>query len=178
MSIRVKKLRDALEKAEINGYIISNDKNIFYLTGFQGGSRLLISREGINVLQVPKIDFELAKKLARECQLELVERNGSIEPLIKQIKRLEMKKVSFDSLNALNYIELINKLKDVEFLRRNELLWNLRKVKDRKELENLRKAAEITDRGMKRAYEVIEPGITEYEVAAEIEYTMRKMGSE
>jgi Xaa-Pro aminopeptidase len=41
----------------------------------------------------------------------------------------------------------------------------------------LRKAAQLTSLGMKTAYEVLSPGMKEIEVAAEIEYAMRKHGS-
>ena len=53
----------------------------------------------------------------------------------------------------------------------------LRKVKDVKEIELMRKAAELTSEGMRVAYETLAADIREYEVAAEIEYAMRKQGS-
>ena len=53
----------------------------------------------------------------------------------------------------------------------------LRKVKDKQEVECIRKAAELTSKGMKTAIEVVRPGLREYEVAAEAEYKMRKSGS-
>lgn len=54
----------------------------------------------------------------------------------------------------------------------------LRAVKTENELEVIRYAYKIAEAGMKRAVEVLRPGVTEREVAAEAEYTMRKMGSE
>ncbi|NIW11372.1 MAG: M24 family metallopeptidase, partial [Gammaproteobacteria bacterium] len=42
----------------------------------------------------------------------------------------------------------------------------------------MRKAAKITNQGIEKAVEVIRPGMRENEVAAEIEYAMRKLGSE
>jgi len=50
-------------------------------------------------------------------------------------------------------------------------------VKDETELKYMRKAAELTSEGMKTALETIKPGLREYEVAAEVEYTMRRRGS-
>ena len=47
-------------------------------------------------------------------------------------------------------------------------------VGDEEELERMRKAGKITVAGMKAAYETIRPGVTEIDVAAEIEYAMRK----
>lgn len=54
----------------------------------------------------------------------------------------------------------------------------LRAVKTENELEVIRYAYKIAEAGMRRAVEVLRPGVTEREVAAEAEYTMRRMGSE
>jgi Xaa-Pro dipeptidase len=51
-------------------------------------------------------------------------------------------------------------------------------VKDPTELASIRKAAELTDAGVKAALNAIKVGVREYEVAAEMEYAMRKLGSE
>jgi Xaa-Pro aminopeptidase len=56
-------------------------------------------------------------------------------------------------------------------------MWELRKVKDEKEIELMRKAGELTGIGMKAASETIRPGVKEIEVATEIEYAMRRKGS-
>jgi Xaa-Pro aminopeptidase len=50
-------------------------------------------------------------------------------------------------------------------------------VKDEAEIDLMKKAADLTSMGMKVAYEVIRPGVKEYEVAAEVEYAMRRKGS-
>jgi len=51
-------------------------------------------------------------------------------------------------------------------------------IKSEEEIKYLRRASKIADEGHKMAAEVIKPGMREYEVAAEVEYTMRKLGSE
>ena len=53
----------------------------------------------------------------------------------------------------------------------------LRSVKDEAEIALMRKAGELTSIGMETAYEVLRAGLSEIEVAAEIEYAMRKHGS-
>ena len=55
---------------------------------------------------------------------------------------------------------------------------DLRMVKDKSEIELMRKAGELASLGVKVAYETVAPGVAEREVAAEIEYAMRKHGSD
>jgi len=52
----------------------------------------------------------------------------------------------------------------------------LRMVKDESEIALMRRAGEIAAIGMQAAVNVLKPGVTENEVAAEAEYSMRKAG--
>ena len=54
----------------------------------------------------------------------------------------------------------------------------MRKIKDPEEIRLIRKASELTSEGMRVAAENIKPGVSEKEVAAEVEYAMRKGGSD
>ena len=60
---------------------------------------------------------------------------------------------------------------------KGEMVAELRQIKAPEEIELMRQAAELTNLGMETAYEVISPGKREFEVAAEIEYAMRRRGS-
>ena len=53
---------------------------------------------------------------------------------------------------------------------------DLRMVKDESEIEMMRRASEIATVGMETAAAHLRPGVTENDVAAEIEYAMRKAG--
>jgi Xaa-Pro aminopeptidase len=57
------------------------------------------------------------------------------------------------------------------------ILLETRSVKDYEETEKLRESLEISEKGIRTAIELIQPGITEIEVAAEVERTMRRSGS-
>ena len=98
--------------------------------------------------------------------------------LVKEIKKLKSSRVGFDVLTASLYIKLKSTLNNIELVPRDNLVWKLRRLKDETEINNMRKAAQLTDEGAKVASEKIRAGIREYELAAEIEYAMRKLGSE
>jgi Xaa-Pro aminopeptidase len=54
----------------------------------------------------------------------------------------------------------------------------LRAVKSKAEITMIKKAYQLAESGMDKALDIITDGITEYEIAAEIEYIMRKNGAE
>ena len=99
------------------------------------------------------------------------------EKIATQVKAFKIKKLAVDTLSYENYSSLAKRLRGEARLKiQGNIVWELRKTKDEKELELMRKAGELTSEGMRVAYEVIRPGVKEYEAAGEIEYAMRKCG--
>jgi len=176
---RVEALKKGLEKKRLDGYVVANETNIFYLTNALGAARLLVPAQGENVLYVYGVNYEAAKAEAKNCRVELVKRGEDADKkAAEQAKKLKLKRVGFDALDVTFYLKLKKELKGTRLKPLSQLVWDLRKVKDATELEYMRKAAELTDKGVEAALEAIKPGRREYEVAAEIEYAMRKLGSE
>jgi Xaa-Pro dipeptidase len=176
---RIKALKDSFRKKRMDGYLVAGEISIFYFTNTLGAARLLIPAEGESLLYVYGVNYEEAKETARECQVKLVKRGEDADRKVaEQIRKLKLKNVGFDNLEASIYLKLEKATKGIRLKGMSQLVWELRKVKDETELGYIRKAAEITNEGMKRAAEVIDQGMREYEVAAEIEYAMRKLGSQ
>ncbi len=176
---RIQTLKNSFKSEKIDGYIVSGETNIFYFTKAMGAARLLIPAEGEDVLYVRGVNYEEVKETARGCRVDLVKRDEDADKKIARlIKKLKPKCIGFDVLDSSIYLKLKKNLKGIRLKAMSQLVWELRKVKDETELGYMRKAAEITNEGVGRAIEVFKPGIREYEVAAEIEYAMRKLGSE
>jgi len=171
--------RLALEKKDLDGFLITNEANMLYFAGFQGAASLLIPKNGESIIYVYSVNYEQAKAEGKGFRVEIVKRSENLSTKIAaQVKAFKIKKLAFDMLNYESYRNLAKECRGVTRLKaENNLIWELRKVKDEKELALMRKAGELTSEGMKAAYETIKPGVKEIEVAAEIEYAMRRKGS-
>ncbi|MEM3626760.1 MAG: Xaa-Pro peptidase family protein [Candidatus Bathyarchaeia archaeon] len=177
---RVEALRQmAFEEEGFDGFLIMNEANLLYFTGFPGTSCLLIPKDGESTIYVYGVNYEQAKAEGRNFRVELVKREENlIRKIAAHVKALKIKELALDMLSYENYRNLAKELKGETKLKlQGKLVWDLRRVKDEEELRLMRKAGELTGEGMKVAYEVIRPGIKEYEAAAEIEYAMRRKGS-
>lgn len=152
---------------------------MLYVSGFNGAAALLITREGGDFLYVYSVNYEQAKAESKGFQIELIGRDERLLSKIAQkVQSLGIKSLAFDVLGLGGYREIVKTLRDkVKLKICNKMLWELRKVKDEDELMLMRRAAELTMEGMEAAYATIKPGVKEYEVAAEIEYAMRRHGS-
>jgi Xaa-Pro aminopeptidase len=176
---RIKALKDSCSKKELDGYIVAKDSNMLYFTGIIGTAGLWIPLEGENILYVYGVNFEAVKAKAEDYKVELIKRNENpFKKITEHIKSRKIKLIGFDELDALHYIRMRKELKETHLKPLSRLVEELRMVKDSTEIKAIKKAAELTDEGIKTAVNAIKPGVREYEVAAEIEYAMRKMGSE
>jgi Xaa-Pro dipeptidase len=169
----------AFKEGKFDGFLIFNGANLIYFTGFSGASALLIPKNGESTLYVYGVNYEQAKAEGSGFRVELVKRDENLMAKVaKQAGGFEIKKLVVDALNVESWRALAKSIGGKKRLEAdNSFIRELRKVKDEKEIELMRKAAELTSEGMSVAYETVKPGVKEYEVAAEIEYAMRKRGS-
>ena len=182
---RVEALKQiAFEKKRFDGFLVFNAANQMYLTGVSGETVratlacVLIPFRGESKIYVYGVNYEQAKAEGKGFKVELVKRREDlIAKIAAQVKSLNIKNLVVDSMTVEGYRDLMKGLRGQARLKmQSNLLWELRKMKDDKELELMRKAADLTSAGMKAAYETIRPGVKEIEVAAEIEYAMRRRG--
>jgi len=175
---RIESLRRLFETEKLDGYLVAKEVNLVYFTNYLSEGKLVVPRDGESVLYVDGRYYEEAKDNVKDIKVELVKKKGTLDVLVQgRMKDLGLKHIGFDSLDISIYLNFSKALGNVEFTPKNEVVMNLRKVKDKQEIECIRKAAELTSEGMRAAIETVRPGLREYEVAAEAEYIMRKSGS-
>jgi Xaa-Pro aminopeptidase len=169
----------AFKENKFDGYLVLSNTNITYLAGFSGASALLIPEKGESIVYVYGLNYEQAKSELSEFKVELVERGEKLmDKIAKQAKAFKTEKLAVDALNIESWRALSRLLGGEKMLAiDHSFIGELRKVKDANEIKLMRKAADLTSEGLRVAFGALAPGIKEYEVAAEIEYAMRKQGS-
>ena len=168
----------AFKENKFDGYLVFRNTNMVYLTGFSGASALLVPKNGESTVYVYGVNYEQAKAELGDFAVELVERGENLMAKIaKQVKTFKIKRLAVDAPDIESWRSLSRLLRgEKRFAIDHNVIRELRKVKDAEEIELMRKAAELTSEGMCVACETLAAGVREYEVAAEIEYAMRKQG--
>ena len=171
--------RKAFETNGFDGYLIFDEANLLYLAGFPGTASLLAPKEGENTLYVYGVNYEQAKAEGKGFRLELVNLEDNLMAKIaKQSRDFKIRTLAVDALSVESWRALTKETRPtIKVKVENRFVRELRKVKDQAEIKLLRKASELTSEGMETAYEILKSGMKEVEVAAEIEYAMRKRGS-
>ncbi len=176
--MRIKKLIRALAKEKKLPYLISSLPNIFYLTGFRGSyGYLLVHGTGAVFISDSRYE-EYAKKILPHSVSFVLQKDSFPATLLQTLKRLGTKSMFAEehSITLSMYYSLAESLKGIKLHRGGDAVNALRIRKDEHEIAMLRRAADITDRCMEHLLRFIKPGITEWEVATEIEVFYRANG--
>ncbi len=183
MNNRLGKLRKKLTETETEAILISQPENRHYLSGFSGSSGLLLITRREAILATDFRYLEQAKRQAPD--FDLFPTKGDLEnwfpALIGEIalKKLgfEAEYVSFDLHRHLN--ETLNSSNSqLRLVPTKGLVENLRATKEPEETELISKAVAISDAAMEYVASITKAGMTEREVAWELEKFMREQGSQ
>ena len=176
---RVERVRKELASGE--AFLITSVTNRFYYTGFEASAgAVLIAPEGAVFL----IDFryyEKAKEVVNSCEVQLSRRlNEEIAELCDRFGvshlYIETGSTSVSRLASLRAV-----LPDVDVLesdRFDRFTEDMRAIKTPAELALLRQAQQMTDETFTYILNHIRPGRTEKEIMLDMEFYMRRLGSE
>ncbi|MFD2045978.1 M24 family metallopeptidase [Ornithinibacillus salinisoli] len=174
---KLKKLRNALEKKELDALLIASPINRRYLTGFTGTAGVaIVTKNDARFIT----DFRYTGQATEQAkEFTVIEHKQLIElEIADQIKQLNVKRLGFEK-NHMTYAtyEHYNKVIDAELVPTSDTVENIRLVKTADELSIMKKAAEIADQAFEHIQGFIKPGVKEIDVSNELEFFMRKQGA-
>ncbi|MGE5389708.1 MAG: M24 family metallopeptidase [Deltaproteobacteria bacterium] len=177
MNQRMDKLAKAMKVLRLQAFLVNKPENIRYLSGFTGGSdaSLLITSRGKFIFTDPRY----FQQVQTECPgWQLVgEKPGGHDRLAEQCIGYE--NIGFEShaITHQYYAELETLFKG-RLIGYTDVVEKLRLVKDESELVKLREAGRIGDEVFTAVCSFVSAGMTEKEVASEIDYLLRRKGCE
>ena len=178
MEARIARLRALLAEKVVDAVLVTKEENVHYFSGFRGDSTaLLVTPEQLILVT----DSRYTEQAAAEAPAyEIVEQRDGLYKKIAEVAMdcgiialaFEGGVLSYDS-----YTKMQGLLGEISF-DTSLNLDPLRQVKDADEIALIRLACKIADEGFAHILSYIQPGMTELEVAAELEHHMRTLGSE
>ena len=177
MNRRLINLQEKISAEKVDAILITKAPNVTYFSGFRGDSSALLIGKNFRKLITDGRYLEQAITEAKNFTI-VQQTDGLRKKIVEEIKISGCKKVGFEGLvmTVAEHSYLKKELRGVEF--KSVELDTLRQVKDTSEIENIRRACEIADAAFEKILAVIKPGVREFEVAAELEYFMRRLGSQ
>jgi len=182
---RVERFQELMKQNNIDAVMVRTLSSFMYFTGIKWlRPALLIPAAGDPIMFIFKYE---AEEFMKKSWIENVKTYVKAEELMKEvsgtIRKSGYKRVGFDySVERDSYVlffELFKQLNSqVEVVDVHALIMQLRMVKDKEEIECIRKASRIVEAGLRKAIDTVDVGKTELEVAAEVLGEMMKRGSE
>ena len=169
----LEKLRSFLEQEQVTDIFIKGDSSIRYFTGFTGGESLLYVDGKRQVLITDSRYTLQASQQAPEC--EIMEHKHGFWPEAAKLVQKGCLALDGDYFSYTQQQELAKALPEVTWKSVN--LVGLRAVKTPEELKIIRKAIAISDEAFMQLLPHIKVGRAECDLAAELEYNMRKLGA-
>lgn len=172
----------AQSKQQLPAFLVTNPKNIFYLTEFTGEGILLATLEK-NYLITDSRYTEQAKQETHNCQIimqEMKKSGAQTESLCRLIRELRLEEVGFESasLQVGTYLQYQNLMPHLPLTPFPNLIESIRMIKDYKEIELLKKSTQIAIDAFIQTIPSLQSGNTEVDIAAWLSYAMRKNGAQ
>ena len=170
MNSKIMWLRNTINSMNLQGIIISNPTNIKYLTGIDAEGILLITRKE-NIYITDGRYIEYAHSILTLFDEIIVYNITDLSQEDYENFYMFCENVGFEEnyVTYAKYKEYMHKFKINSLVETENIVEKQRMIKDEEEIKNIKTACEITDKCFSYIIEYIKPGMTEKEIASEIE---------
>ena len=176
---RRRTLSARLAELKIDAFLVSSSANLRYLTGYTGSNGLLLlTADDAHFFTDPRYAISAAREVS--CTVH-VETKALIAGATALIARKRIKKIGFESA-ALTF-DAYTKMKDTLTLGAalhpiGAVVEDQRTVKSASEQELIRRSVMLNSAAFERTMRRVKPGLSEMDIAAELDYQMRRLGAE
>ena len=176
---RLSLLQGQIAAERLDAFLVSHRPNVFYLSGFTGSSAVLVVTPTDATLFTDPRYAEQAGEEAQRTRVEIT-RRSLIESAAAHLARRRARRVGFEAV----HLSVVQKLA-LDKAARVRLRWTAwdgrveaaRAVKDAQELAVMREAAQIACSSWNEILPLVKPGVLETDLAAELEFRMRRKGA-
>ena len=176
--LRTRALQRAIAAARLDALLVDRPPNWYYLTGFTGEAGLLLA--GTRPVIVTDSRFTVQARQETSGVRIVRQVGGLFESAGKFLQEQRLRTVGFDPQHI-----TVAQLRSLRKAAGARIRWKpvsgmveaMRMKKDASELAQMRRAALLASEVVAAAAKLLRPGLREFEIAAEIEYQMRKRGA-
>ena len=182
LKVRHKSVRDAMKHLKLDGLLLTHPPDLAYLTNFTGEDSIgLVADKDIHLVT----DFRYEEQAGLEAGwLKVTIRDHKMEDaLVKAISAAKTKRIGFEAnfvtvgqIDALTRALKEAKL-NVELIPLENVMANIRKVKDDHEIDLVRKSVAVAEEAFDAIRSEIKPGLTENYLAGLLVLELRSRGA-
>lgn len=164
----------SIKAKRLDAFLVTNLKNLRYLTGFTGSSGYALVTQGRLIFFTDFRYKEQAHQEVKNCEI-IIEKGKRYSFIRKAIKELGIKRLGFEKTISYLFFEELNKT-SIDLLPIKNLIENFRKIKSQEEIDNIKKAIERAENAYLKVKPFIKKGIKEKEIALKLESQLKEQG--
>ncbi|UCD28383.1 MAG: aminopeptidase P family protein, partial [Planctomycetota bacterium] len=176
---RLRSCRKRIQQKLVNGYLITNWADQFYMTGFNGtdGAALILPRQ---VYLLTDGRFEEEAEVSTPWARSVIRQGPLPETLAKIVKRHRIQRLGFqpEYLTVGTLAKLRRVLRPARMVALPSVVGQLRLIKDDSEVTAIKKAIRVAESAFRAVLRRIRLGITERQLAALLQHEMLDRGAE
>lgn len=179
-SSRIARIQAQLVSEGLDAAYVAHLPNVRYLCGFTGSNGcLVIGRSGARFLT----DGRYRVQASQEVQGAEVDVYGLPDALERGLRRalsdFDAASLGFEAGHlTVAMLDRLRQADGFDLVPTTELVERLRMVKEPEELDRIREAARMADEGLAHILERVSVGVSERELALELEFFMRRQGAD
>lgn len=163
-------------------FLTVSPADIFYLTGCTGSNNhLLICSEQVHLFTDGRYLTQINKQTQIDLLIEEISTNRSFEQALKEIliqQQIQNLKFNSDHLSYSTGKAMISALPNGAQASQDSTLFHLRSIKDEMEIQTIHQNLLITKAAFLYIQSIVKAGMSEKEVATELEYYCKKNGAD
>ena len=174
---RLEKVRNSMKEQEIDGLIVYSPYNLRYLANFTGTT-------GFALITLTDAYFVTDARYTQQAQQQakgfhvIEHKTGWVPAFEKIIRENDLKFVGFEADHvSVSQLEIFEDAFDTALIPTQNIVETIREVKDEGEIQTIREACRISDAAFLHILDFIKPGVTEIQVANELDFYMRGLGA-
>ncbi|MDO8426521.1 MAG: Xaa-Pro peptidase family protein [Deltaproteobacteria bacterium] len=175
---RLKGVGLKIEAKKLDALLVTDIKNIRYLSGFTGSSAYILFSKGKRwFLTDPRYATQAGEEV-KGFNIKIYKK--ALEAITGLIAGLKAKSIGFESDNISfdTYRKIKKALPKARLKPAPGIIADLRKRKDPFEVRLIRASVAILDSGFEKALRILKPGVIERDAALEIEFSFKERGAE
>ena len=173
---KLSSVRVRMQSENLDAIIITNLKNIYYLSAFWGtAGTILVTQKAQYLLTDSRYSIE-----AREATVdfEIVETREAFVEIAKLLKKEGVSQVGFeDGVTYAEFQTMQHQLAGLTLHATTSFIETQRQIKSPSEIATIKKACAISDQAFNDLLKFVEPGKTEIEIANFLDFKMRDLGA-
>ena len=172
---RRNRLRNLMSQMSVDAYLITNRFNIYYLSGYTGDDGVvLVTEQSAYIITDSRFEEQIKTE---NPDIDTIITRDYLGETLNVVAKENCVALAFESTLDYESFDYLDENASSDVVALTKVIEKMRAVKDEDEISTIRKACQLSRKGYEHILTKVHAGVTEKEMALELDYYLRKNGA-